>query len=63
MNKVKSTLSEKIVCFFMVYAYRVINVDKYTTLKKRGRINDTCIWWDRDKYFIGKSSEEMNSYY
>jgi len=31
----------------MVYAYRVINVDKYTTLKKRGRINDTCIWWDR----------------
>ena len=47
----------------MVYAYRVINVDKYTTFKKRGPINDTCIWWDRDKYFIGKSSEEMNSYY
>ena len=43
MNKiVKSTLYEKIVCFFMVYAYRVINVDKYTTLKN-DRINDTCI--------------------
>lgn len=39
----KHTIRKDSVLFFMVYAYRVINVDKYTTLKKRGRINDTCI--------------------